>query len=178
MDNYIMNIRFSVIVSIIMMLALYRVLPHPPNVSPLAAMALFGGVYFADRKLAFIIPLFALVVSDLIIGLHDTLPFVYGAFAITVMAGIWLRDKLSLMSIAGTAIASSLLFFVVTNFGAWLFNQGLYPMTSAGLLQSYIAGIPFYANTLIGDLFFTALLFGGFQVLERNISGLVTESKY
>ncbi len=173
-----MNIRFSAIVSIILVLAIYRVVPHPPNVSPVAAMALFGGAYFADRKLAFIIPLFALVVSDLIIGLHNTLPFVYGAFAVTVIAGIWLRNRLSVMTVASTAIATSLMFFVVTNFGAWLFNQGLYPMTSAGLLQSYIAGIPFYANTLIGDLFFTALLFGGFQVLERNISGLVTESKY
>ncbi len=173
-----MNIRFSAIVSIILVLAIYRVVPHPPNVSPVAAMALFGGAYFADRKLAFIIPLFALVVSDLIIGLHDTLPFVYGAFAITVMAGIWLRDKLSLMSVAGTALATSLLFFVVTNFGAWLFNQGLYPLTFEGLLQSYVAGIPFYANTLIGDLFFTALLFGGFHLLERNINGLVAQSKY
>jgi hypothetical protein len=172
-----MNIRFSVIVSIIAVLALYRVLPHPPNVSPVAAMALFGGVYFSDRKLAFIMPLFALVVSDLIIGLHDTLPFVYGAFAITVMAGIWLRDKLSFMSVAGTAIAASLLFFVVTNFGAWLFNPGLYPMTSTGLLQSYIAGIPFYANTLAGNLFFTALLFGGFYLLERHGRGIATEAK-
>ena len=177
MDNYIMNIRFSVIVSIILLLALYRVIPHPPNVSPVAAMALFGGVYFTDRKLAFIIPLFALVVSDLIIGLHNTLPFVYGVFAVTVVAGIWLRDKLSVMSVAGTALVTSLLFFVVTNFGAWLFNQGLYPMTSAGLLQSYIAGIPFYANTLTGDLFFTALLFGGFHLLERNISSLVAQPK-
>ncbi len=172
-----MNIRFSVIVSIILVLAVYRVIPHPPNVSPLAAMALFGGVYLADRKLAFIIPLFALVVSDLIIGLHDTLPFVYGAFAVTVVAGIWLRDKLNVMSVAGTALATSLLFFVVTNFGAWLFNSGLYPMTSAGLLQSYVAGIPFYANTLIGDVFFTALLFGGFYMLERNSSALVAQAK-
>ena len=178
MDNYIMNIRFSVIVSIILMLALYRVIPHPPNVSPVAAMALFGGAYFTDRKLAFIIPLFALVVSDMIIGLHDTMPFVYGAFTVTVMAGIWLHNRLGVMAVASTAIATSLLFFVVTNFAAWLFNQGLYPMTSAGLLQSYIAGIPFYANTLIGDLFFTALLFGGFHLLERNISGLVAQSKY
>ena len=172
-----MNIRISVIVSIILMLALYRVIPHPPNISPVAAMALFGGAYFTDRKLAFIIPLFALVVSDMIIGLHDTIPFVYGAFTVTVMAGIWLRDRLSVITVAGTAMATSLLFFIVTNFGAWLFNQGLYPMTSAGLLQSYIAGIPFYANTLIGDLFFTALLFGGFQVLERNISGLIVQPR-
>ena len=173
-----MNIRFSAIVSIILVLAIYRVVPHPPNVSPVAAMALFGGAYFADRKLAFIIPLFALVVSDLIIGLHDTLLFVYGAFAVTVIAGIWLRNRLSVMTVASTAIATSLMFFVVTNFGAWLFNQGLYPLNFEGLLQSYVAGIPFYANTLIGDLFFTALLFGGFHLLERNISGLVTESKY
>lgn len=172
-----MNVRFSVIVSIILLLAFYRLIPHPPNVSPVAALALFGGAYFVDRKLAFIIPLFALVISDFIIGLHNTLPFVYGAFSITVVAGIWLRDKLSIMSVAGTALTTSLLFFVVTNFGAWLFNPGLYPMTSAGLLQSYVAGIPFYANTLIGDLFFTALLFGGFQMLERNISGLIAEPK-
>lgn len=172
-----MNIRFSVVASIILLLAIYRVIPHPPNVSPVAAMALFGGVYFADRKLAFIIPLFALVVSDLIIGLHGTLPFVYGAFAVTVVAGIWLRDKLSVMSVASAALATSLLFFVVTNFGAWLFNTGLYPSTPAGLLQSYVAGIPFYANTLIGDLFFTALLFGGFYLLERNSNGLVAQEK-
>lgn len=172
-----MNIRFSVIVSIILALALYRVIPHPPNASPVAAMAMFGGAYFTDRKLAFIIPLFALAVSDLIIGLHDTLPFVYGAFAVTVMAGIWIRNRLSVMTVASTAVASSLLFFVVTNFGAWLFNQGLYPLTFEGLLQSYVAGIPFYSNTLIGDLFFAALLFGGFQLLERNSRGFVSEPK-
>ena len=165
-----MNVRFSVIVSIILLLAVYRVIPHPPNVSPLAAMALFGGAYFADRKLAFIIPLFALVMSDLIIGLHDTLFFVYSAFAVTVMSGIWLSGRLSVMTVASTAIATSLLFFAVTNFGAWLFNQELYPLTFDGLLQSYVAGIPFYANTLIGDIFFTALLFGGFYLLERNSS--------
>jgi hypothetical protein len=167
-----MNLRLSVIVSIILLLAVYRVIPHPPNVSPVAAMALFGGAYFTDRKLAFIIPLIALLVSDLIIGLHNTLPFVYGAFAVTVVMGIWLRDRIGVMTVAGAAVGASLLFFIVTNFGAWLSNPGLYPQTFEGLLQSYAAGIPFYRNTLIGDLFFTALLFGGFQLLEKNIHEL------
>jgi len=167
-----MNLRLSVIVSIILALAVYRVIPHPPNVSPVAAMALFGGAYFTDRKLAFVIPLIALLFSDLIIGLHNTLPFVYGAFAVTVLMGIWLRNRIGVMTVAVAAVGASLLFFLVTNFGAWLLIPGLYPQTLEGLMQSYVAGIPFYTNTLIGDLFFTAVLFGGFHLLERNVLGL------
>jgi len=162
-----MRTRIITLSIIVFTIALFRLLPHPPNVSPVAAMALFGGVYFADRRLAFLLPLAALLFSDLLIGLHDTMPFVYAGFALTVLAGFYIRSKLSATHIAAAAVFSSALFFALTNFGAWL-TSGIYPATADGLLQAYVAGIPFLQNSLLGNLGFTAAMFGGFTLLQQR----------
>lgn len=166
-----MNTRFITLAIIIFAVAVFRILPHPPNVSPIAAMALFGGAYFSDKRLAFLVPFLALLLGDLILGLHDTMLYVYGGFALTVVIGFWVRKQLNIGRIAVAAVGASILFFLLTNFGVWL-TSGMYPMTADGLMQAYIAGIPFLQNSLLGNLIFTALLFGGFAALQRNVPAL------
>jgi hypothetical protein len=166
-----MSTRLITLSLIILAIAMFRLLPHPPNVSPVAAMALFGGAYFSDKRMAFLVPFLALLLSDFLIGLHDTMIYVYAGFALTVVIGFWIRQKLNVSRIAFAVIVSSLLFFVISNFGAWL-SSGLYPMTTDGLMQAYIAAIPFFQNSLLGNMVFATLLFGGFALLQRNIPGM------
>lgn len=162
-----MNPRTTTLVSIILAAAAFRLLHVVPNVSPIAAMALFAGAQFADRRMAFMVPLAAMLISDLVLGLHATLPFVYAAFALTVLMGLLLRGRSSPLAVLGTATAASLLFFLLSNLGVWL-TMDMYPPTAEGLAQAYAAGLPFYRNTLAGDLLFTGLLFGGFAVAQRH----------
>lgn len=169
--------------------ALCRVIPHPPNVAPLTAMALFGGAMCASRRLAFALPLAALFLSDLLLagltrahiysgwlatgwGFYKTWWAVYGATALVVTLGFWLRGReRSAPAIAVATVASSLLFFLVTNFGVWL-QDGLYPLTAAGLAECYTAALPFYRNSLAGDAVFVTALFGGFALAERWVPAL------
>lgn len=167
-----MNSRLITLSLIIFAIAMFRLLPHPLNVSPVAAMALFGGAYFSDKRVAFLVPFLALLLSDLILGLHDTMVYVYAGFGLTVVIGFWISKNLNISRIALAAVGSSVLFFIITNFGAW-FTSGLYPMTIDGLMQAYVAAIPFFQNSLLGNLVFTALLFGGYAALQRNVPALV-----
>ena len=143
--------QLMTISAIIFALALFRLLPHWPNVSPVAAMALFGGAYFSDKKMAFIVPFVALFLSDLILGLHNTMVFVYAGFALTVAIGFLLKNRVNVTNTAFAAVAASVLFFLLTNFGAWM-TSGLYAKSAAGLMQAYAAGIPFFQNSLLGNL--------------------------
>ena len=170
-----MNTRLITLSLIIFTIAMFRLLPHPPNVSPVAAMALFGGAYFSDRRVAFLVPFLALMLSDLVLGLHDTMIYVYAAFALTVVIGFWVGKNTRVTRIATAVVGSSLLFFMITNFGAWV-TSGLYPMTAGGLMQAYVAGIPFLQNSMLGNLVFTALLFGGFAALQRKLPALAQNS--
>jgi hypothetical protein len=163
--------RFIAVTAIIFTLALFRLLPHWPNVSPVAAMALFGGAYFADKRMAFIVPFVALFLSDLFLGLHNSMIFVYAGFALTVLIGFMLKGKITLTNTAFAVIASSVLFFLLTNFGAWL-TSPLYVKSMEGLLQAYIAGIPFFQSSLLGNTVYAAVIFGGFHLLKKNIPAL------
>lgn len=139
--------------------ALSRLLPHPPNVTPLAAMALLGGARL-PKRLALLAPLAALFLSDLVLGLHSTIPFVYGCFLATAWLGITLlSENRGATRVGAACLASSLLFFIVTNFGVWLLS-GMYPHSAPGLAACYTAAIPFFRNSILGDLGFTAILFG------------------
>ena len=165
-----MRARLITIITIIFALAIMRLLPHPPNVSPVAAMALFAGAYFADKRLAFVVPFAAMLCSDLIIGLHNSMVFVYAGFALTVLVGMWLREKVTVTSVTVATVGSSIIFFLITNFGAWA--TGLYVMTAQGLMQAYVAGLPFFQNSLLGNLFFAAIIFSGFSILQKSIRAL------
>jgi hypothetical protein len=160
--------RLIAILAAILVAAALRLVPHWPNFTPIGAMALFGGAYFGRRALAFAAPLGALLVSDLILGFHAGMPFVYGSVALIVLLGWAIAKRITPATVVAAAVASSVLFFAVTNFGTWL-SSGMYPPTLAGLTACYVAAIPFFQNTLAGDLAFSALLFGGFALLESRL---------
>ena len=165
------NARLAAILSAILIAAALRLVPHPPNFTPIGAMALFGGAYFGRRALAFAAPLGALLLSDLVIGFHSGMPYVYGSVALIVLLGWAIARRIALVSVAAAAVASSVMFFIVTNFGTWATGE-LYPQTVTGLVACYVAAIPFFQNTLAGDLLFSALLFGGFALLEHRLPSL------
>jgi hypothetical protein len=160
--------RLLALLSAIVTAAALRLVPHPPNFTPIGAMALFGGAYLGRRGIAFVAPLAALLLSDAVIGFHPYMWATYLSMALIVLIGWAVRSRITPLRVGGAAVASSVLFFVLTNFSVWL-GSSVYPQTLAGLAACYVAAIPFFQNTLAGDLFYTALLFGGFFLLEKAI---------
>jgi len=179
-----MNPRIAVLVGVEQLAALARLIPHPPNFTPIAAVALFGAATFRNKWAAFLVPLLALLVSDVALeittglgvysgwmahsrGFHSSMWVVYGAMALIASLGLLLRRKKTALTVAGTVLAGSVLFFVVTNFAVWA-EGSMYPKTAAGLLACYVAAIPFFHWTLLGDAIFATALFGGFALAEKR----------
>ena len=173
MDN---KARLIALVIAIFAAAAMRLLPHPPNFSPIAAMALFSGAYLPQRPIAFLAPIAALLLSDLVLGFYPEVAFVYLSVAATVLVGWAIAKRRTALRIGVAAAASSVLFYLVTNFGVWLVVD-IYPKTMAGLAACYAAAIPFFQNTFAGDLFYVGLLFGGFALLERLAPALRARGK-
>ena len=163
--------RFAVLTGIILSAALFRVLPHPPNFTPIAAIALFGGSQFADKRTAFLVPLTSMLLSDLVLGLHVMQLVIYGCFALIVCLGLRLRSRRTIRRIIISALAGSMLFFLFTNFAVWS-ATAMYPKNLGGLTQCYVAALPFLQNTLSGDLFFNAVLFGSLALMEWRLPRL------
>jgi hypothetical protein len=138
-----------------------RLAPHAPNFTPLAASALFAGAVLRSRPLALAVPLAAMLVSDLVLGWHNlvVMGVVYGALALPALWGRWSRTRSAVMLVP-LALGSSLSFFMSTNFGVWA-SSGMYAHDLNGLVHCYVAALPFLRNTVLGDIFWTALLFGG-----------------
>lgn len=160
--------------------AFLRILPHAPNFAPIGAMALFSGSYL-DKRTAFIVPLSAMVLSDLFIGFDSIISrlTVYGAFISVTLIGFWLRSHKNPTNIILCSVLASVTFFVITNFGVWLTGT-LYPRTLSGLVDCFILAIPFFRNTLAGDLVYTGLFFGGFELIryysqEKKLAKLKVE---
>lgn len=141
-----------------------RLIPHSPNFTPVGAIALFGG-YSLDKKQAFILPLLMMLLSDLFIG-FDSLQmrvFVYGSFLVAVLIGRLLKNNLSYKNLVLASFASSIVFFIVTNFAVWVFTP-LYLKTFDGFVNCFIMALPFFRNTLLGDLFYTGVIFGSYRL--------------
>jgi hypothetical protein len=169
--------RLLAILAAILTAGALRLVPHPPNFTSIGAMALFSGAYLGRRGLmAFAAPLGAMLLSDAVIGFHSGMPFVYASIAAIVVIGWLALQRRTPLRIGGAAVASSVLFFIVTNFGTWAVS-GMYPLTASGLAACYVAAIPFFQNTLAGDLFYSGLLFGGFALLERAVPALRPRGK-
>lgn len=171
MDN---KARFLALITAIFAAAAMRLVPHPPNFSPIAAMALFSGAYLPKRPLAFAAPFGALLLSDLVLGFYAGIGFVYFSFALVVMIGWLLSSRRSPLRIGAAALASAIVFYAITNFAMWLFS-GLYPHSVGGLVACYGAAIPFFQNSLAGDLVYTALMFGGFEAAQALLPSLRRE---
>lgn len=136
---------------------LSRLIPHPWNATPVMAIALFSGTYLSQR-FAWLLPLAIVAFTDIFLGWHNTIPFTWGAFALTSLLGLWVRENAGTSRILLGCLSGSLLFFVITNFGVWMIG-GLYSPSWRGLQECYIAAIPFFRNTLMGDLIYTGILF-------------------
>lgn len=143
-----------------------RVAPHPWNFTPVMAIALFGGTYLAKRW-AILLPLAIVAASDWVIGWHATIPFTWGAFVLTGMLAWWIRQHPNPSRILAGSLMGSGLFFLITNIGVWLV-AGLYPATAAGLWQCFVAAIPFFRQTVLGDLVYVTSFFGLYYLVMRT----------
>lgn len=165
--------RLLFLLSLVLLAVLARLIPHPPNFTPIGALALFGGASFLDRRVGFLLPLFSLFLSDLFLGLHVLIPVVYGSFALNALLGRWYRSHRHVLTLAAVTFLGSVQFFLVTNFACWLLY---YPHTFSGLIACYVAAIPFFHNTLLGDAVFVITLFGGLALAEQGFPA-IRESK-
>jgi hypothetical protein len=171
--------KLMFVLTLVGVAAASRLLPHPPNFTPIAAMALFGGAFFASKRMAFLVPLLAMGMSDVALGLlsgkelgfHSTMPVVYVTFAITVCLGFLLREHRGGLRVASVSLAASLLFFVTTNLAVWA--EGVYyAKNMTGLLTCFVAAIPFFHNTVLGDACYVAVMFGAMAWAEKRAFSL------
>lgn len=143
-----------------------RLIPHPANFTPLGGAALFGGAKLS-RPWNYLAPLFVLFVTDLVIGLHGTMLYVYAGFLVSAWLGEKFLQQPKLLKVAGITLVGSLSFFLISNFGVWM--EGiLYPKTVAGLIDCYLAALPFLRNSILGDLFFASTFFVAYGWVENQ----------
>jgi hypothetical protein len=181
--EHLLSPRVLTLTAMILLVALARLLPHPPNFAPVESMALFAGALFVDRRLAILVPLAAMAISDVGLellmgsgyGFHRLLPLVYVCIAATVLLGFLLRGRIGVAAVAGASVVSALGFFLVTNFAVW-WQSSMYPQTWQGLVACYVAALPFLNNAIAGALVYSAVLFGGYALLRRRYPALAAQT--
>lgn len=178
------NKTILILTGFILFAALSRLLPHAYNFTPIGAIALFGAAYFNEKKWALLVPLIALWISDLLLNnlvysaFHEGFAwftggflYIYGGIAMIVVLGYYLLKKITIGRVLGGAIGASVVFFIVSNFGVWV-SSPMYPPTLEGLVMCYTAAIPFFHNTLAGNVIYCAVLFGGYEWLKYQYPAL------
>lgn len=180
----LMNKRSLIIASILIVVAMFsRMLPHPDNFSPMGAVALFGGAVITSTFLKYLVPIVTLYVSDLVLNntLHrvwftnhegfvwfsDYMIFGFIAFILAVAIGHFFIKKNTIKHVFGGAIAFTLVFFLITNFGTWA-SGTLYPQNFAGLMSCYVAGLQYLEYSFAGNLFYCTVLFGGYYLMTSR----------
>lgn len=184
MEKEKINLRFSVLVLMIMLAVFSRIIPIMPNFSPLGAVGLFGAAYFVKKWQAFFIPIVSIWLSDLFVNnviyagyfskfiwFYQGFYWQYGGYLLIVLAGILIFKKVNFHRVILGATASTAIFFLVSNFGVWA-SGTMYPSNFQGLITCYAAGIPFLKGTLMGDLFYSGILFGLFALAQRQFPAL------
>ena len=171
--------RLALLVALVVIAALPRLMPgRPPNFSPIEAMALFAGAVFASRYVAVLVPLAAMLISDMVIGLHSGMWLVYGCMAVIALAGTRLASRISALRVVGYGLGAAVFFFVVTNFavcaGAADHPNPMYTPDLQGLVNCYIAAIPFFRNQIAGVLVYSAVLFGAHALMTRRAAQSAT----
>lgn len=176
--------KFSIITGFIFLAVLSRILPHPYNFTPIGAVALFGAAYFTDKKWALIIPLLAMWVSDLVLNnifyreffdgftlLSSGMIPVYGSLIVIALLGLKTLKKVTFLRVFSSALAASVIFFFVTNLAVW-YGDPIYPLSFEGLIACFTAAIPFFHNTVAGDLVYCSVLFGAFEYAKYKLPSL------
>lgn len=154
-----------IVILLVLLGSLARIFPHPANFAPIGAISLFSGLYLSKR-LAFALPIIAMLVSDILIGFYNwkMMSAVYFSFLIIVYIGILVKRNKKITTILYGTLLGSIIFYLITNTAVWIFGT-MYPHTVNGLMSSYIMGIPFFKNTIIGDLFFVSILVGSMEAI-------------
>ena len=151
----------KVLFSFVLIAALTRLVPHPPNFAPITAMSLFAGTYFTRKQLAFILPLLAMLISDLFLGFYTISIFVYLSLAVIT----WMGQQKNRVT-PKLVLLGSVLFFLISNLGVWLLY---YPKTIDGLVTCFVLAIPFFATSLLGDIFYSVIMVFGFSAVSRRL---------
>ncbi len=159
-----MNKKFFLIFGLVLLAGLSRLIPHPWNFTALGAMALFSGSMLNNKKWALTAPVLTLLWTDLILGFHITMIYVYASVVLITCLGFWAQTSKS--KIITSSLLGSLIFFMTTNFGVW-FSQNLYAKTFEGLIQCYVMALPFFENQIAGDFFYLAVLYGAYFSLKN-----------
>lgn len=167
------NTRFLVITLLIVLAIVSRLIPHIPDFTAVSAIALFGAAQYEKKIMAFLVPFAALLISDAILGFYQGMEWVYGTFALIVALGFALRNKITAPRVILLSVISSLLMYIISDFGVWLGT--LYPHTWQGFTACYIAAIPFLRNEVLGDLFYSGLLFGTFYLAQLKFPVLLKQ---
>ncbi len=180
MDKQKINIHFGVLTIFILIATFSRIIPHMPNFSPLGAIGLFGAAHFTKKWQAFLVPIMATWLSDLFINnviygqyypaftwFYQGFYWQYGSYILITLVAILIFSKVNPQRVFAGAITSTAIFFLVSNFGVWA-NGTMYPKTFDGLITCYTAGIPFLKGTMLGDLFYSGVLFGSFALAQRQ----------
>jgi len=157
-------------IPVIFVAVLMRIMPHPPNLAPIGALALFAGANLLGIT-AYIFPLSVMFLSDIFLGFHSTMSYVYLSFVIIVFIGRGLKFNNKVLRLFLSAFFSSVVFFIITNFGVW-FSTGIYSKNLTGLINCYLLALPFFRNTIVGDFFYTFLFFYVYQhslILSKKI---------
>lgn len=154
------------IFAIILLAVVARLIPHAPNFAPIGGLALFSGANFKN-KIALLIPLSVMFISDIFLGFHKTIPYVYASFIIIALIGGLIKNN-KWQSLLKASLISSVLFFLITNFGVWATGT-MYQKNLSGLIQCYGFGVPFFRNTLLSDLFYTFSFFYGYRFLSSFV---------
>ena len=179
MNSQKINLRFLALAGIILLAAFSRIVPHMPNFSPLGAIGLFGAAHFNKKWQAILIPISATFLSDLFINnviyaqyyptftwLSTGFYWQYAAYILITLVAFFIFKKVNTATLVIGALASSAIFFLVSNFGCWSGNY--YPQNFGGLMQCYTAGVPYIQGTMLGDLFYSAIMFGGFALAQKR----------
>lgn len=158
-----MKRNFFIFTALVVLGLFSRLTPHGWNFTAIGAIALVSGLLISNRVLSLLVPVVALVISDLFIGFHNTIPFVYGAYVLIAALGFAFNQQKNLKNVLAMSVASSLIFFVISNFGVWVVGDGLgYAKNFSGLMECFAMGIPFYRNQFLSDLILTPVLFYSF----------------
>lgn len=161
-NNYMLSL------GLIVGTVLLRLVPHMPNFSPVAGVALFAG-FLLPKRFAFVVPIAAMLISDLFLGFHATIGWVYGSYLLIALLGILLRKHMQVLTVMASSFAGSVLFFVLTNFGVW-FSTSMYSKDLPGFVRCFTLALPFFRATFIGDILCVVALFGSYALLKRRVN--------
>ena len=160
--------NISIALFIIALLALSRVIPHPPNFTPVLGMAVFSGAIISKRLIAYLIPLTAMLLSDFYLGFHASMPIIYFSLALCVLIGTFIEARVSILNSFLSICFGVILFFLITNFVVW-YGSGMYEYSISGLMTCYFMGLPFVQNTFISSLLYGMGAFLVYDIINKRI---------